>query len=158
MSGPLRSALLPPVAGRRVLTAGCGSGPLSTWLVGNGAEVVGFDVSPSMVRLARERRIQSPSLMVADLAEPLRFLADDTFDVVVAALLLHYLRDWVAPLRELRRVLRPDGALEFSTHHPAMDVRLSPSGDCFTTELIHHRDKTEPAVEKLDPSASSNAR
>lgn len=111
-----------------------------------------------MVRLARERRIQSASLMVADLAEPLRFLADDTFDVVVAALLLHYLRDWVAPLRELRRVLRPDGALVFSTHHPAMDVRPSPSGDYFTTELIHHRDKTEPAVEKLDPSASSNAR
>lgn len=132
-------ALLPPVAGRRVLDAGCGTGPLSAWLVRNRAEVVGFDTSPSMVRLARERSLSSASFVVADLAEPLQFLADDTFDVVVAALVLHYLRDWVAPLRELRRVLRPDGTLVFSTHHPALDLRLAASGNYFATELIHDR-------------------
>lgn len=64
-----------------------------------------------MVELAEKRAIPSASFVVADLAEPLAFLADDTFDMAVAGLVLHYLRDWVASLRELRRVLRPDGTL-----------------------------------------------
>lgn len=132
-------SLLPPVAGKRVLDAGCGSGPLSAWLVRNGAEVVGFDASPTMVRLAQERGLPSASFVVADLAQPLDFLGDATFDIVVSGLVLHYLRDWVAPLRELHRVLRRDGVLVFSTHHPAMDVRLAESGNYFATELIDDR-------------------
>lgn len=136
---PATIALLPPVAGKQVLDAGCGSGPLSDWLVRNGAHVTGVEASPSMVEIARERNLPSASFTVADLAEPLDFLADDSFDIVVASLVLHYLRDWVAPLRELRRVLRPDGVLVFSTHHPASDIQLSASGDYFATELIHDR-------------------
>ena len=42
---------------------------------------------------------------------------------------MHYLRDRVPPLRELRRVLTDDGALVLSTHHPARDVRLSVTGN-----------------------------
>jgi SAM-dependent methyltransferase len=136
---PATIALLPPVEGRHVLDAGCGSGPLSDWLVRNGARVTGFDASPSMVKIAQERGLQTASFVVADLAEPLDFLADDTFDIVVAGLVLHYLRDWVAPLRELRRVLRQGGTLVLSTHHPASDIQLATSGDYFATELIHDR-------------------
>jgi SAM-dependent methyltransferase len=132
-------ALLPSVAGLRVLDAGCGSGPMSAWLVEQGAEVVGFDASPEMVRLARERDLPNASFSVADLAEPLDFLAAGDFDVVVAGLVMHYLRDWVGPLRELRRVLRPGGALVFSTHHPAQDLELSQTGDYHATELLTDR-------------------
>lgn len=131
-------ALLPPVAGKQVLDVGCGPGSLSAWLARNGARVTGFDASAAMVELAEKRAIPSASFAVADLAEPLAFL-DDTFDMAVAGLVLHYLRDWVAPLRELRRVFRPDGTLVFSTHHPASDVHLAASGNYFATELIHDR-------------------
>ena len=36
----------------------------------------------------------------------------------------------------LTRVLRPDGAVAVSTHHPAADVELAESGDYFATELL----------------------
>jgi SAM-dependent methyltransferase len=120
-------ALLPPVAGTEVLDAGCGSGLLSAWLVENGARVTGLDLSPSMVAIARGRGLPSARFEVGDLGAPLAF-DDGAFDLVVAGLVLHYLRDWVAPLRELRRVLRPGGAVVFSTHHPASDVELSAPG------------------------------
>jgi SAM-dependent methyltransferase len=130
-------ALLPPLAGRRVLDAGCGTGRTSAWLAGAGAEVVGFDASPEMLRRASER-VPSASFSLADLAEPLPF-GDGSFDLAVASLVMHYLRDWVPPLRELRRVLRPGGAFVLSTHHPAMDLELSSSGDYFATELAVDR-------------------
>lgn len=136
---PATIALLPPVAGRDVLDAGCGSGPLSAWLVAHGARVTGFDTSPRMVELARARALPGAAFSVGDLGAPLTQLADDSFDAIVASLVLHYLHDWVAPLRELRRVLRPGGALVCSTHHPASDVELSATGDYFATELLHDR-------------------
>jgi SAM-dependent methyltransferase len=134
---PGLQALLPPVAGLRVLDAGCGGGRTSAWLAEQGAEVVGIDVSPELLRLARER-VPSGSFSLGDLAEPLPF-EDGSFDLVVASLVMHYLRDWVPPLRELRRVLRAGGVVVLSTHHPAMDAELADSGDYFATELLHDR-------------------
>jgi SAM-dependent methyltransferase len=130
-------ALLPPVAGRRVLDAGCGAGRLSAWLVEQGAEVVGIDASTEMIRLAR-KRVPGASFGVADLDEPLDF-DDDSFDLAVASLVMHYLRDWVPTLRELRRVLRPNGAFVLSTHQPTMDAELAGSRNYFATELLRDR-------------------
>jgi SAM-dependent methyltransferase len=106
------------VAGRRVLDAGCGSGPLTAALRDQGATVSGFDLSPAMVDLAGERLGDDADLLVADLAKALPY-DDHTFDLVVSSLALHYLEDWIAPLTEFRRVLRPGGRLVVSVPHPA---------------------------------------
>jgi SAM-dependent methyltransferase len=43
----------------------------------------------------------------------------------------------VSPLRELRRVLRPGGALVISTHHPVQDVEIAdPPAPYFETTLL----------------------
>ena len=105
------------VAGRDVLDIGCGAGPLSEKLVERGARVSGFDQSAAMVEIARRRLGSTVDLRVADLADPLPY-DDDSFDVACASLVLHYLRDWVAPLSEIRRVLRPGGRLVASVNHP----------------------------------------
>ena len=47
---------------------------------------------------------------------------DGAFDAIVSGFTLHYIQDWSIPLREMTRVLRPGGALVFSTHHPANDL------------------------------------
>ena len=64
-------SLLGDVTGLRVLDAGCGPGALSKWLVDNGATVTAMDVSPEMVRLARQRMGDRARILTADLAEPL---------------------------------------------------------------------------------------
>ncbi len=92
------------VAGRRILDAGCGSGPLFAALRDRGAIVTGFDKSAGMLELARRRLGDDADLRMADLGGPLPF-PDGRFDDVVASLVLHYLEDWAAPLAELRRVL-----------------------------------------------------
>lgn len=118
------------VHGRRVLDAGCGSGPLSLELRNRGAEVTGFDSSTEMVGLARKRLGDDADLRVLDLAKPLPF-PDGGFDDVVSSLSLHYLREWEGPLRELRRVLRPGGRLLVSVDHPAAHALLKPDTDYF---------------------------
>jgi len=105
------------VAGRRILDAGCGSGPLFATLRDRGAIVTGFDKSAGMLELARRRLGNGADLQVADLGSPLPF-SDGAFDDVIASLVLHYLEDWGPALAELRRVLRPGGRLIVSVDHP----------------------------------------
>lgn len=127
---PAMVGLAGDVAGRRVLDVGCGSGLLSAALRAKGARMTGFDGSPAMIELARRRLGESAQLQVADLGRPLPF-AHGAFDDVVMSLVLHYLRDWDAPLAELRRVLKPGGRLLLSVNHPAVYKVFYPDADYF---------------------------
>ena len=104
--------LLAAVAGaRRVLDAGCGSGRLTVALARAGADVTGIDTSGERLEQARLRAAGAGvpmRLVEADLDLPLTF-ADGSFDAVTSRLALMIPEDPVATLRELRRVLAPDG-------------------------------------------------
>jgi SAM-dependent methyltransferase len=128
---PAMLALAGDVAGRRILDAGCGAGPLFAALRDRGAIVTGIDKSAGMVGLARRRLGGDADLQVAELGRPLPF-PDDTFDDVTASLVLHYLEDWGPALAELRRVLKPGGQLIVSVDHP------------FATSLWHREAGHEP--------------
>jgi SAM-dependent methyltransferase len=127
---PAMLRLAGDVSGRRILDAGCGSGPLAAALGAGGAAVTGLDVSAAMVDLARERLGEDADLHVGDLGAPLPF-ADAEFDDVVASLVLHYLEDWTGPLSELRRVLKPGGRLMVSVNHPCAYAIVYPEADYF---------------------------
>src|SRR5262249_27603803 len=77
---PAALSALPRVGGQRVVGAGCGAGVCAEWLADRGAEVVGVDVSPRMVELARLRLGARASVVHADLGRPLDFLPADSFD------------------------------------------------------------------------------
>ncbi|UNO43555.1 class I SAM-dependent methyltransferase [Streptomyces sp. MST-110588] len=120
---PAMLSLAGAVAGRRILDAGCGSGPLFAALRDRGALVTGIDSSAGMLELARRRLGADADLRVADLSDPLPF-ADGAFDDVLASLVLHYLEDWGPALAEMRRVLRPGGRLIASVQHPFVDYAI----------------------------------
>ena len=122
---PAMLALLPDVAGARVLDAGCGDGWYAQQLAARGARVTAVDASTRMVEHARRRLGAAVDVRVADLAQPLPF-ADAAFDGIVSALALEHVRDWDAALAGFARILRPGGWLLFSAQHPAFTgARLS---------------------------------
>jgi len=120
------------VAGRRILDVGCGAGPVLVALRDRGAIVTGVDPSAKMLELARQRLGDGTALEQADLRYPLPF-PGGAFDDVIACLVLHYLRDWTAPLAELRRVLAPGGRLIVAVNHPFVYKLAHPDGDYFAT-------------------------
>ncbi|MFC0111143.1 class I SAM-dependent methyltransferase [Kibdelosporangium aridum] len=126
--------LLGDVGGRTVVDVACGPGLYAGELVARGARVIGCDVSPRMIELARQR-VPSGEFHVHDLNERLGWLADDSVDLVVFALAFEYVDQRAQLLRELRRVLRPGGALVLSIPHPTGDW-LRQGGNYFQTRVI----------------------
>ncbi|QUC59917.1 class I SAM-dependent methyltransferase [Streptomyces sp. A2-16] len=121
---PALFALAGDVTGLRVLDVGCGAGHYIAELRTRGAaEVVGVEGSATLLRHARDRVGEDDAVTLHrhDLEEPLDFLPDDCFDLVVAALVHHHLEGRRQLLAEAHRVLRPGGALLLSTVHPTAD-------------------------------------
>jgi SAM-dependent methyltransferase len=133
---PALVSLLPPLANTIVLDVGCGSGWYTEFLVNNGALVTAFDLNAEFVALTRARLGERAKVLQGDMTEPLDFAHDDEFDLVVCPLVLHYLQDWQPTLREFQRVLKQNGLLVFSTHHPFMDWKLFNRPDYFALEKL----------------------
>jgi SAM-dependent methyltransferase len=96
--------------GQRALDVGCGPGALTGELVarlGAGA-VAAVDPSESFVIAARERHPGADVRRAA--AEELPF-PDAEFDVALAQLVVHFMADPIAGLREMARVTCPGGVL-----------------------------------------------
>ena len=126
--GPLATQLVAaaphPLAGRRVLDAGAGTGLASTALTAVGAPPVAVDRSPAM--LAWDAGHRPPAVAGALEALPLR---DDAVDDAVAAFVLNHVDDPTAALAELARVTRPGGAVlatvaAATTRHRAVRDRI----------------------------------
>ncbi len=131
----LRSLVPRPLAGRTVLDAGCGSGAQCEWLLDEGAEVVGVDLSPAMVAEAARRCGGRGHFLAADLAAPLPVPAGSA-DGITCSLTLHYLEDWTVPLDSFASVLRPGGWVVLSVDHPFGTPPPGQGGAYFDTCLV----------------------
>jgi SAM-dependent methyltransferase len=98
------------VAGQTALDVGCGPGGLTAVLVERlgSQNVAALDPSAPFVDAARER-LPGVDIRLAS-AEDIPF-SDDRFDVTLAELVVHFMSDPVAGLREMARVTRTGGTV-----------------------------------------------
>jgi SAM-dependent methyltransferase len=96
--------------GHRALDVGCGPGALTAQLVQRlGADAVSA-VDPSELFIAACRN-RFPHVDVQRAAAEHLPFPDDSFDLVLAQLVVHFMPDPVAGLREMARVARPGGVV-----------------------------------------------
>lgn len=100
------------VTGRDIIDIGCGDGGLCVALRERGANVVGIDVSRSMLEAARLRADQCGADVALALAAADRIpFPAESFDMVSAITILCFVEDAGPVFDEMARVLRPGGRL-----------------------------------------------
>lgn len=120
-----RSKIVPQAHGR-TLEIGIGSGlNLEFYDAEKVTSVVGVDPSADMQKLARERaaKITIPVEMIALELGQIK-AADASFDSIVCTFTLCTIPDAIAALKEMRRVLKPQGRLLFCEHGLSPDASV----------------------------------
>jgi ubiquinone/menaquinone biosynthesis C-methylase UbiE len=107
--------------GFHVLDYGCGPGsyivPLAE-LVGESGKLYALDIHPLAIRkvkdIASKKQLANVETILSDCQTG---LPDNTLDAVLLYDIFHHLSDPSGVLKELHRVLKPDGILSFGDHH-----------------------------------------
>lgn len=153
LNTPAFLALLPPVAGLAGLDVGCGEGSNTRHLALRGARMTGIDLAPTFVAAARAAEAAEPlgvDFLVADaLALP---FADGAFAFATAFMSLMDMPHQARALREIHRILRPGGFLQFSILHPCFApphhrVLRDASGAPYALEVGDYFRRTEGEIE-----------
>jgi 2-polyprenyl-3-methyl-5-hydroxy-6-metoxy-1,4-benzoquinol methylase len=99
------------LAGKQTLDAGCGYGPFSEAAVRRGAAVVSLDIVERLVAQTMARAASRG--LVADVCR--LAVRDASFDVVICSELIEHTEVPERAIKELARVLRPEGLLILTT-------------------------------------------
>ena len=110
-------SLGPIEPGEAVLDLGCGAGFdafVAARLVGAAGRVVGIDLSPEMLAVAKAGQAEAgfPQVEFCEAGVEVLPFADRSFDIALSNGVLNLVPDKPAALREIFRVLRPGGRLQ----------------------------------------------
>lgn len=112
--------LLPP-KGKRIIDIACGQGFFSHAYAAAGATVLGVDISPELVKRARERATKGARFEVAP-ASDLTVAPNGSCDGALIVLALQNIKELPETLREVSRVLAPGGSLVIVLNHPCFRI------------------------------------
>lgn len=111
-------SVLPQLRGKRLLDLGCGYGWHCIYAMDQGcSSVVGVDISTKMLDMAKARTHFEQVEYRCSAIEDTEF-TDDSFDVVLSSLTLHYVADFVAVVKKVHNCLKKGGSFIFSVEHP----------------------------------------
>jgi SAM-dependent methyltransferase len=115
---PALRALLPPLAGLRVLDVGCGMGFTARYCADSGAaRVVGFDLAPAMIAYALAHNAHPRIEYRVGSMDELDFPAA-SFDLVVSSFCIMMTPDHRRLVARIHDWLAPEGRLVYSLVHP----------------------------------------
>jgi SAM-dependent methyltransferase len=105
----------------QILDVGCGHGFVHPVLLDAGHDITGVEIAEEVLTLAGKANPRAHYLPYDGQALP---VADASFDVVVTMCVVHHVPvpQWGDFLKELRRVVRPDGVVLIFEHNPLNPV------------------------------------
>ena len=144
---PALRALLPALRDKNVLDLGCGFGWHCRYAREQGARsVIGVDISEKMLARAREST-HDPAIEYRQMAiEDIDF-AEETFDIVLSSLALHYVERFDLVCQKVQHCLTPGGTFVLSVEHPiftalaAQDWYYGQNGERLHWPVDHYQEE-----------------
>jgi predicted TPR repeat methyltransferase len=152
-----RAATGKPAFFRRAIDLGCGTGLVARAFAAQTDEIIGIDLSPRMIELARATGLYA-ELEVVEVVAGLGSRREASADLVLAADVMVYVHDPLPLLREAARVLRPGGLVAFTAETHAGDGVILGAGLRYAHSAAIVRAAIEAAGLRLDQLEAASAR
>ena len=115
---PIIDALIGKVQDKSILDLGCGEGQYGKMLLEQGAKAYsGIDGSKNMTDLAAQH-LKGMNAQVQQINLEAFEFPSQSFDIVLARLVFHYIEDLRPIFKRIYQSLKEDGCLVFSVEHP----------------------------------------
>ena len=146
------AAFLAPLAGRRILDVGTGTGRAAIALAKAGAIVTGVDASREMLAVAERRAREEAAAVTFAHGDAHRLaFSDRSFDAVVCLRVLMHTPDWRASLAELCRVAGDRVVFDYPSLYSAAAIQAG------VRRVTHQFDRSVEAYRVFAPSAVAGA-
>ena len=123
--------------GDQLLDVGCGTGFFSREFAWAGAKVVGVDVGPELLKIAKQNSPMSEFILGS--ADKLDFIKSETVDKITFVLSLQNMPDVSAAIGEAARCLRRGGKMYLVLNHPAFRIPGSSSWGWDSQRQVEYR-------------------
>lgn len=134
---PYMISIFDDFTNKKIIDAGCGTGFYSKYAVDKNADVIAIDASQKMLdHLSKTTASAKLKTYKADLANGLTYIEPGSVDYIICSLALHYLENWDTIIAEFYRVLKQNGKLYISTHHPLSDYLILKKKSYFDKFLV----------------------
>lgn len=101
------------------LDIACGQGAFANLIAKKVEKVFGFDLSPTLIKIAKENASKNGSFMVADATRFASLYPASSFDGAVCNLAIQNIDQMEPVFADAARVLKPGGTLILTMNHPA---------------------------------------
>ena len=118
---PNMSRIIGSRKGMEILDVACGQGFLSHALASSGAHVVGVDIAPELIAIAKKHASHNEEFYVSP-AHNLSAFKPLSFDTVVIVLALQNIEHIAPVFREIARVIKKGGSFVIVLNHPAFRI------------------------------------
>ena len=118
---PNLTRLLAVQPGTRLLDLACGNGYFSREFFKQGASVIGVDIAPELIDLAKKQSPKEIEYHAAP-ADKLPFIKDESIDVILISLAIQNIANVKEVMAEANRVLVKGGRMIIVMNHPAFRV------------------------------------
>jgi len=125
------------VKDKRVLDLASGEGYGSKMLASTASSVTGIDIDENVVRHAAEKYCAANLRFLAGSVTSIPIQESHSFDVIVCFEAIEHIEDQHALLTEIKRMLKPDGALIVSTPNKAIYHDESPEENPFHVKELY---------------------
>jgi ubiquinone/menaquinone biosynthesis C-methylase UbiE len=131
-----------------IVDLACGQGFFARELAKSGARIIGIDISPELIEIAKSDK--SVEYHVSD-ASRLSFLKDKSTDKVLIVLSLQNIENAGEVIREVCRILKPKGKLFMVLNHPAFRIPKASSWEWDATKNVQFRRLDSYLSESKEP-------
>jgi ubiquinone/menaquinone biosynthesis C-methylase UbiE len=128
-----------PKADDNILDLACGSGFFSRALAATGAQVIGADISPELIALAKKRAGDNSRLTFKVSPSTPLSIANQKITKAISILAIQNIAEVKETFTEVARVLKPNGLFFLVLNHPAFRVPKASSWGWDEKEKIQYR-------------------